>query len=73
MATVKGKTKSKAKPDLTKTMTAIEEHVRDLAENTAKFIGENKSAGARARKSAQEIKKLCQTLRLDIQTTKNAM
>ncbi len=53
----------KVKPNLAKTMEAIEMQVRDMAENTAKFEAGNKSAGARARKAAQET---------NIQAIKNA-
>ena len=36
-----------------------------------KFTQGNKSAGTRCRKALQEIKKLAQELRVDIQTKKN--
>ena len=46
------------------------EQIKVLAEllsvDTTKFFGGNKSAGTRARKSAQELKKLLDTLRKEI-------
>jgi len=48
------------------TLEQIKEMVEKLSVDTGKFYSGNKSAGVRARKMAQEIKKLCQDLRGEI-------
>jgi len=48
------------------TLEQIKALVETLSSDTTKFYSGNKSAGTRARKSAQEIKALMQTLRTDI-------
>ena len=48
------------------TLEQIKALVETLSLDTTKFYTGNKSAGTRARKSAQEIKALMQTLRTDI-------
>ena len=48
------------------TLEKIKELTEVLSADTTKFFGGNKSAGTRARKSAQEIKALLQTLRGEI-------
>jgi|TARA_R110000803_G_scaffold124028_5_gene191855 hypothetical protein len=49
------------------TLTKIKEMVESLSVDMAKFHEKaNKSAGVRARKTAQEVKSLCQDLRKEI-------
>jgi|TARA_R110001583_G_scaffold79358_1_gene214319 hypothetical protein len=49
------------------TLTNIKELVEAMSVDTTKFFDTgNKSAGIRARKAAQEIKTLCQTIRKEI-------
>jgi hypothetical protein len=48
------------------TLEQIKEITEVLALDTTKFYGGNKSAGTRARKSAQELKSLIQKLRTEI-------
>ena len=58
------------------TLEQIKTLVETLSVDTTKFYGGNKSAGTRARKSAQELKALLQTLRGEVlehsKTEKNA-
>jgi nucleotidyltransferase/DNA polymerase involved in DNA repair len=55
------------------TLTKIKDLVESLSVDLTKFYEKtNKSAGVRARKSAQEIKSLCQDIRKEIlEETKN--
>tara|TARA_R110002051_G_scaffold200246_1_gene267162 strand:- start:3082 stop:3255 length:174 start_codon:yes stop_codon:yes gene_type:complete len=49
------------------TLNKIKELVENLSVDTTKFFDNgNKSAGIRARKSAQQVKNLCQGLRKEI-------
>ena len=48
------------------TLEKIKELTEILSNDTTKFYKGNKSAGTRARKTAQEIKSLLQKLRTDI-------
>lgn len=48
------------------TLEKIKELTEVLSSDTTKFFNGNKSAGTRARKSAQELKSLLQTLRGEI-------
>jgi len=49
------------------TLTKLKELVESLSVDTGKFFeNTNKSAGIRARKTAQQIKNLCQDLRKEI-------
>jgi len=48
------------------TLEKIKELTEILSSDTTKFYKGNKSAGTRARKTAQEIKSLLQKLRTDI-------
>ncbi len=51
------------------TLTALVESVKADVE---KFDAGNKSAGTRVRKTMQEVKKLCKTVRDDVQSAKKA-
>jgi hypothetical protein len=52
------------------TLEQIKTLVESMSVDVTKFYGGNKSAGTRARKSAQELKALLQTLRGEILETK---
>jgi CMP-2-keto-3-deoxyoctulosonic acid synthetase len=54
------------------TLEQIKTLVETLSVDTTKFYGGNKSAGTRARKSAQELKKLLQDLRIEILEERNS-
>jgi len=53
------------------TLESIKTLVENISVDTTKFYGGNKSAGVRARKSAQELKGLLQDLRKEILEEKN--
>jgi hypothetical protein len=53
------------------TLETIKTLVESLSVDTTKFYSGNKSAGVRARKSAQELKGLLQDLRKEILEEKN--
>jgi hypothetical protein len=53
------------------TLESIKTLVENLSVDTTKFYAGNKSAGTRARKSAQELKGLLQDLRKEILEEKN--
>ena len=53
------------------TLESIKTLVENLSVDTTKFYAGNKSAGVRARKSAQELKVLLQDLRKEILEEKN--
>ena len=53
------------------TLENIKTLVETLSVDTVKFYGGNKSAGTRARKSAQELKALLQDLRKEILEERN--
>jgi hypothetical protein len=57
---------------MSNTATKIIEIATQVVEDEAKFAKGNNSAGTRARAGYQEIKKLCQAGRVDIQSAKNA-
>jgi hypothetical protein len=48
------------------TLEQIKTLTEELSQEVAKFFKGNKSAGTRARKSAQDLKNLLQTLRTEI-------
>lgn len=48
------------------TIDLIKSKTEEMAIDTAKFYKGNKSAGVRARKAAQDLKNLLQTLRIEI-------
>jgi len=50
----------------------LSQHVEDMKDDLIKFYEKgNKTAGTRARKALQELKKLAQEIRLEIQDIKN--
>ena len=53
------------------TLEQIKTLVETLSVDTTKFYAGNKSAGTRARKSAQELKSLLQNLRTEILEERN--
>ncbi len=69
----KAKASSKAKTNRAKTITEITTSFESLKSNMDDFIQKGtKASGKRARMHAQDIKKLCQLLRGEIQATVNA-
>ena len=48
------------------TLEQIKSLTEELSVDTSKFFGGNKSAGTRSRKSAQDLKKLLDSLRKEI-------
>jgi hypothetical protein len=54
------------------TLEQIKTLTESLGNDTTKFFNGNKSAGTRARKTAQELKALLQTLRGEILESKKA-
>jgi len=50
----------------------MQDEMHDAHQEIEKFIGGNKSAGTRARKSMQTIKNAAQSVRQEIQAMKNA-
>jgi len=54
------------------TLEQIKTMVESLSVDTTKFYGGNKSAGTRARKTAQELKTMLQNLRGEILENKKA-
>jgi|TARA_R100000655_G_scaffold105935_1_gene154641 hypothetical protein len=50
----------------------MQDEMHDAHQEIEKFIGGNKSAGTRARKSMQIIKETAQNVRKQIQTIKNS-
>ncbi len=52
----------------------LKDFVEGLESDFDKFYGKkNKAAGTRVRKAMQELKKLAQDIRVDVQDKKNAM
>ncbi len=53
-------------------VTQLQELIDEVSEEMSKFYDKgNKAAGTRARKGLQEVKKLAQDIRLEIQNIKN--
>lgn len=48
-------------------------HLDEADTNMAKFLGGNKSAGVRVRKSMQDIKTIAQRVRVEVQEEANLM
>jgi class 3 adenylate cyclase len=58
--------------DLNELLDVMQDEMHSAHEEVEKFIGGNKSAGTRARKSMQTIKETAQNVRVQIQTMKNS-
>jgi hypothetical protein len=56
---------------LNELLDAMQDEMHSAHEEIEKFMGGNKSAGTRARKSMQSIKEAAQNVRLQIQEIKN--
>ena len=56
-----------------KLMKLIEKEFMYAAEQSAKFVGGNNSAGTRVRKTMQNIKNLSQEVRKEVQNQKNSV
>ena len=51
----------------------LQEHVASLEDDFSKFYDKNnKAAGTRVRKGMQDLKKMAQDIRVDVQDQKNA-
>jgi len=51
----------------------MQDEMHSAHEEIEKFMGGNKSAGTRVRKSMQSIKSMAQDVRVQVQETKNSM
>jgi len=58
--------------DLNELLDIMQDEMHSAHEEVEKFMGGNKSAGTRARKSMQTIKETAQNVRVQIQTMKNS-
>tara|TARA_B100000900_G_scaffold414882_1_gene442913 strand:- start:2523 stop:2702 length:180 start_codon:yes stop_codon:yes gene_type:complete len=58
--------------DLNELLDAMQDEMHSAHEEIEKFMGGNKSAGTRARKSMQTIKEAAQNVRTTIQAIKNS-
>ena len=58
--------------DLNELLNAMQDEMHSAHEEIEKFMGGNKSAGTRARKSMQTIKEAAQNVRTTIQSIKNS-
>ena len=58
--------------DLNELLDTMQDEMHSAHEEIEKFMGGNKSAGTRARKSMQAIKEAAQNVRTTIQSIKNS-
>jgi hypothetical protein len=58
--------------DLNELLDTMQDEMHSAHEEIEKFMGGNKSAGTRARKSMQTIKEAAQNVRTTIQSIKNS-
>ena len=58
--------------DLNELLDVMQDEMHSAHEEVEKFMGGNKSAGTRARKSMQTITETAQNVRVQIQTMKNS-
>ena len=58
--------------DLNELLNTMQDEMHSAHEEIEKFMGGNKSAGTRARKSMQTIKEAAQNVRTTIQSIKNS-
>lgn len=65
------KKSSKANPEAT--FNSIKEQITTIEPDLAKLLAGTKAGGRRMRKGAQEIKKLCQQLRKEVQEVVNEL
>ena len=59
--------------NLEELLDAMQDEMHSAHEEIEKFMGGNKSAGTRVRKSMQSIKSMAQDVRVQVQETKNSM
>ena len=59
--------------NLEELLDAMQDEMHSAHEEIEKFMGGNKSAGTRVRKSMQSIKSMAQDVRVQVQETKNNM
>jgi len=51
----------------------LEQIIMDSTLDAGKFVNGNNSAGTRVRKAMQEVKKIAQEIRLEVQEQKNSL
>ena len=56
-----------------KTFLQLDKTVSSCQEDLTRFINGNKSAGTRLRKAMQEVKRLAQQVRVEVQEQKNSV
>ena len=57
---------------LNKTFDELQNAINDCQTDVTKFVEGNNSAGTRIRKAMQEVKRLAQDVRIEVQEQKNA-
>ena len=57
---------------LNKTFDELQNAINDCQADVTKFVEGNNSAGTRIRKAMQEVKRLAQDVRIEVQDQKNA-
>ena len=57
---------------LNNTFDELQDAINDCQTDVTKFIEGNNSAGTRVRKAMQEVKKMAQAIRVEVQDQKNA-
>ena len=57
---------------LNKTFDELQNAINDCQADVTKFVEGNNSAGTRVRKAMQEVKRLAQDVRVEVQEQKNA-
>ena len=57
---------------LNKTFDELQNAINDCQADVTKFVEGNNSAGTRIRKAMQEVKRLAQDVRIEVQEQKNA-
>lgn len=73
MAKKTAKKSTSKKPDVAGTFAAINSLVNGASEDVIKFVEfGNSAAGARVRKAAMEVKRLCSQIRKEVQDIKNS-
>ena len=57
---------------LNSTFDELQDAINDCQSDVTKFVEGNNSAGTRVRKAMQEVKRLAQDIRVEVQDQKNA-
>ena len=56
---------------LSNSFDGLQNAINDCQSDVTKFVDRNNSAGTRVRKAMQEVKRLAQEVRVEVQTQKN--